>query len=76
MLDGYGNKVIYDGCIACFRCNAIYSPGGEGRHWHLVSYCGTQPDPCYDHGRIPDEYCPICRKPPLRERPVEHYPCM
>ncbi len=53
----------------CYRCGAFYRPGGwRYGHW------GTGTEGRFTaHGKIPDDHCPCCRKPPKLE-PDPEYP--
>lgn len=57
--------------IHCYRCNATYSPG----NWYAVrDRNGRNSTATPDYvatSKIPDEFCPICCKPPLLEKPME-----
>lgn len=74
MLDGYGNRSEGAGLIRCFRCNALYNSNAR---WMRVSYDPGSTRSHWDHfhGMIAEGFCPICRKPPLREQPQRGYQC-
>lgn len=61
------------GLIKCYRCEAVYRPGAA------LSYGYFEPGTTNvfrPRGSIPAEHCPICRKPPLTEKPVEYVEAM
>lgn len=61
-----------DDLVKCYRCTAQYRPGG----WGYGRYAPGTTGKFYCRGEIPYEHCPICRKPPLLEKPVEYHGAM
>lgn len=61
----------YPGLLHCYRCDAHYSAG----HWYRGYFIGTGPT-FYATGRMDDNDCPICRRPPLLTKPVEQWAVM
>ncbi len=53
--------------IKCYRCDALYRPGW----WRLVHYPPGTSGTFIVVRELPESDCPICRKPPLLEKPVE-----
>lgn len=51
--------------VKCYRCSAQYAPGG----WYsgFVVSCGTANRKVAPTAKIPDDHCPMCRKPPQLE---------
>ena len=56
-----------DELITCHRCDARYS---KNARWMLVSYDEGTSGNYRKNGDVGEGHCPICRKPPLLEKPV------
>lgn len=57
--------------VKCHRCTAHYAPGGWCTARDLAN--GTEPPRYVIVATIPDDCCPICRRPPLLEKPAKSH---